>query len=612
MQRADVRRQRRGRHRGDRTWLPPTTQDAHELPWEQNPNFLTAMNALGMTSVGTDASKPYPNPADHAVRHRGQLHRRRPTRSNAAVPRRHVRGRAPAPDQHLLQQLDRDPGGRRVQHDLRRLADGGNCVNTSITTCLTTPATFADIVNSVVDRHVREHDQQRPAADVRAPDEHHGHRARHDSRRRRPTRRPTIGDGLLYSVLNPLLAEVPHVLQRDRADPAADDGCDRHDPGAAEPDGPPRSRRARRVRPTRSPLRRPAAPSPSRTTAPRRLPYRSPCRRDRRSVASRSVSAYGGALSAWQTLAAGATVTITVPFTATATTGMLRVTTSPALPSQIIVDGTPSDSWGLAWVHLAPGSHTVSFTHIEGYTDPAPQTVTVTAGVTTTVTGTFTQRGTLRVITSPAVPSTISVDGIPRERLGHVDRHPGRIPPSVLRCGPRPHHARVPDRDRHRRRPHHDHRHVRHEHVHHRTDRRDVASYDLARVAVADLDRRQPRRQLGPRVGPPAGRHPHGELHAHRGLHRSRAADRDDHQRRDHDRDRNVHATRHTARHHEPGRAVHHQCRRHPRDDYGMWTDIPAGSHQVCFGAVAGLTTPACQTATVTAGALTTITGTFA
>ena len=41
-----------------------------------------------------------------------------------------------------------------------------------------------------------------------------------------------------------------------------------------------------------------------------------------------------------------ATVTITVPFTATATTGMLRVTTSPTLPSQIIVDGTPSDSLG--------------------------------------------------------------------------------------------------------------------------------------------------------------------------------------------------------------------------------------------------------------------------
>ena len=44
-------------------WVPPTTQDADELPWEQNPYFLTAMNALGITSVGTDASKPYPNPA---------------------------------------------------------------------------------------------------------------------------------------------------------------------------------------------------------------------------------------------------------------------------------------------------------------------------------------------------------------------------------------------------------------------------------------------------------------------------------------------------------------------------------------------------------------------
>src|SRR5439155_356416 len=99
-------------------------------------------------------------------------------------------------------------------------------------------------------------------------------------------------------------------------------------------------------------------------------------------------------------------------------TGMLRVTTSPALPSQILVDGVTRDSWGLNWVKLSPGSYTLSFTHVEGYTEPAPQMVTVTAGQTTTVTGTFTQRGSLRVITNPAVPGTISVDGIPRDDWG--------------------------------------------------------------------------------------------------------------------------------------------------------------------------------------------------
>ena len=73
--------------------------------------------------------------------------------------------------------------------------------------------------------------------------------------------------------------------------------------------------------------------------------------------------------------------------------GELRVTTSPALPSQILVDGTPRDTFGLGWLDLAPGSYTVSFTHVEGFTEPAPQTVNVVAGATTTVQGNFVATG---------------------------------------------------------------------------------------------------------------------------------------------------------------------------------------------------------------------------
>ncbi len=76
------------------------------------------------------------------------------------------------------------------------------------------------------------------------------------------------------------------------------------------------------------------------------------------------------------------------------------------------------DNWGLIWVKVAPGEHTVSFTDVEGFTTPADQVVSVTDGNTTTVTGSFVQRGALRVITSPALPGTISVDGIPREDWG--------------------------------------------------------------------------------------------------------------------------------------------------------------------------------------------------
>src|SRR5262249_807364 len=87
-------------------------------------------------------------------------------------------------------------------------------------------------------------------------------------------------------------------------------------------------------------------------------------------------------------------------------------------PSQILVNGIPMDSWGLTWVDLAPGQYTLSFTHVEGFTEPAPQTVTVTAGQTTVAQGNFVQRGSLRVLTSPGVPATISMDGVPRNNWG--------------------------------------------------------------------------------------------------------------------------------------------------------------------------------------------------
>ena len=45
-------------------WTPPLVEDAIELPWEQNPYFVPALEAVGITTVGADASKAYPNPPD--------------------------------------------------------------------------------------------------------------------------------------------------------------------------------------------------------------------------------------------------------------------------------------------------------------------------------------------------------------------------------------------------------------------------------------------------------------------------------------------------------------------------------------------------------------------
>ncbi len=98
--------------------------------------------------------------------------------------------------------------------------------------------------------------------------------------------------------------------------------------------------------------------------------------------------------------------------------GFLRVTTSPPLPSQISLNGVVADSWGLNWLELAPGSYTVHFSHVEGYMEPADQIAVVTAGATTTVVGTFSQRGSLSVTTNPPLAAQISVDGVPRNDWG--------------------------------------------------------------------------------------------------------------------------------------------------------------------------------------------------
>jgi len=104
---------------------------------------------------------------------------------------------------------------------------------------------------------------------------------------------------------------------------------------------------------------------------------------------------------------------------ALATLGTLRVVSSPAVPTQITVDNNTADTYGVSYMKVLPGYHVVTFSHVEGFIEPAPFTsVLVNPGQTTTVTGNFVQRAFLHVTTSPAVPGTIYVDGIPRNDWG--------------------------------------------------------------------------------------------------------------------------------------------------------------------------------------------------
>jgi thermitase len=106
--------------------------------------------------------------------------------------------------------------------------------------------------------------------------------------------------------------------------------------------------------------------------------------------------------------------------------GNMKISTSPPVPATVFVDDQPMDDWG-NWTYLASGNYSVSFEPLDGFITPDPIVATVTAGVTTYVTGNYTEgentvsafpHGLLRVQTSPPVPTTISIDGIPREGWG--------------------------------------------------------------------------------------------------------------------------------------------------------------------------------------------------
>lgn len=124
------------------------------------------------------------------------------------------------------------------------------------------------------------------------------------------------------------------------------------------------------------------------------------------------------------TIVAGATANVTGTFTVSAGApglagvGLLRVTTTPAVPSQITIDGEIADTWGLDWLQLEPGVRTVCFGRVEGYAEPPCKTLSVTAGNTSTVTGTFTRGAHVKVLTDPPLPATITINDAPADARG--------------------------------------------------------------------------------------------------------------------------------------------------------------------------------------------------
>jgi hypothetical protein len=121
---------------------------------------------------------------------------------------------------------------------------------------------------------------------------------------------------------------------------------------------------------------------------------------------------------------AGTTTVVTLNFQQE---GTLHIVTSPAVSGTIYVNGTAINPWG-AWVSPSPGAYVVSFGNVSGLTAPSPQSVTLLAGQTLLVTGTYTtgggtytqppNQGLLRIVSNPAVPTTISVNGLHMDDWG--------------------------------------------------------------------------------------------------------------------------------------------------------------------------------------------------
>src|SRR4030042_177443 len=130
--------------------------------------------------------------------------------------------------------------------------------------------------------------------------------------------------------------------------------------------------------------------------------------------------------------------------------GYLKIKCRPEVPTVVYVDGVPMDGWGIKNVELASGEHVVSFSDVPGFATPEPVVVSIDSGATVSMVVDFVQLallqvvcepagepaissgafsvnpeamgpvgfGCLRVETSPALPTTIYVDGIARDCWG--------------------------------------------------------------------------------------------------------------------------------------------------------------------------------------------------
>ena len=188
-------------------WTPPTTENADESAWEQNPYFIPALEAVGIKDVGDDASKVYPNPPDTQFGIGASY-----SGATYAASQPFLDGTSQVVPRHPINIYYNASTEAQEVDEYNTLYEppslGGTCVASSTTTCLTAPATFADVVGSVVSGMLTNmlSNDPRPSY-VHQTNIMGAPPAGPATGGTPPTTSDRTGDGLLYSVLNPLLAD---------------------------------------------------------------------------------------------------------------------------------------------------------------------------------------------------------------------------------------------------------------------------------------------------------------------------------------------------------------------------------------------------------------------
>jgi hypothetical protein len=180
---------------------PPAANEAIESAFPQNPNLVPAFTGAGIQYFGSDASKPYPDPTIPGS-----------TIPASAAGETFLDGTARSIPRYPTNIYYNVSTEAQEVDEFNQLylpqLQGGKCVNSSTNTCEEKPANFAEVVNSIdtnMFQHVMGND----------PRPHYFHQPNlmgspppgEPTTGTPPATLPSVGDGLFYSVMKPLLAE---------------------------------------------------------------------------------------------------------------------------------------------------------------------------------------------------------------------------------------------------------------------------------------------------------------------------------------------------------------------------------------------------------------------